>query len=90
MEKILSAFLVASVWILVIPFARCAKSTLKVAVCNPGQVPYATVQDNGTLNGYDVGKCLSCPNLSCLAFFMSPLAFAEWQTPTRYIPRSPE
>jgi hypothetical protein len=46
------------IWTLVIPLASCAKSTLKVAVCNPGQVPYATVQDDGTLTGYDVGNSL--------------------------------
>ena len=55
---------VVSVWILVIRLASCAKSTLKVAVCNPGQVPYATVQANGTLTGYDVGDCLSFPDIS--------------------------
>ena len=48
-----------AIWFMV-PLALCAKSTLKVAVCNPGQVPYATVQDNGTLTGYDVGKVLIC------------------------------
>jgi hypothetical protein len=49
------------IWLLVIPLASCAQSTLKVAVCNPGQVPYAIVQANGTLTGYDVGNCLFCP-----------------------------
>ena len=32
------------------------QSTLKVAACNPGQVPYVSVLENGTLQGYDLGK----------------------------------
>ena len=32
------------------------KSTLKVAVCNPGQMPYAFMDLSGNLTGYDVGK----------------------------------
>jgi hypothetical protein len=51
-------FRIVLIWLLAIPSARCAKSTLKVAVCNPGQVPYATVQDDGTLTGYDIGNYL--------------------------------
>jgi hypothetical protein len=57
-----SAFRIVAIWILAVQFARCAKSTLKVAVCKPGQVPYATVQDNGTLTGYDVGNYIFCHN----------------------------
>jgi hypothetical protein len=30
-------------------------STLKVAVCNPGQLPYATMDSDGNLLGYDIG-----------------------------------
>ena len=31
------------------------QSTLKVAVCKPGQAPYAITQRNGSLAGFDVG-----------------------------------
>ena len=34
-----------------------AKSTLKVAVCNPGIIPYVQLDNaTGTFQGYDVGK----------------------------------
>ncbi len=65
-------------WSFAIPLAYCAKSTLKVAVCNPGQVPYATVQENGTLTGYDVGnyhllsRALFCPYFPCVSHLTKP------------------
>ncbi len=31
------------------------QSTLRVAACNPGQLPYVTME-NGTLKGYDIGE----------------------------------
>jgi hypothetical protein len=34
---------------------RSKPSTLKVAVCSPGQAPYAVTLLNGTLAGFDVG-----------------------------------
>jgi hypothetical protein len=34
---------------------RSKPSTLKVAVCSPGQAPYAVTLPNGTLAGFDVG-----------------------------------
>ena len=34
-------------------------STLKVAVCNPGQLPYANVDKDGNLEGFDIGCMLT-------------------------------
>jgi hypothetical protein len=31
------------------------QSALRVAACNPGQLPYVTME-NGTLKGYDIGE----------------------------------
>ena len=31
-------------------------STLKVAVCDPGQAPYAITLPNGSFAGFDVGR----------------------------------
>ena len=36
-----------------------SQSTLKVAVCKPGQAPYAITVGNGTLAGFDVGTFLA-------------------------------
>jgi hypothetical protein len=33
-----------------------APSTLKIGVCNPGSVPYVTIDENGNAAGFDVGK----------------------------------
>ncbi len=36
-----------------------AKSTLKVAVCYPGIIPYVNIDNvTQTFKGYDVGKCI--------------------------------
>ena len=32
-----------------------ARSTLRVAACNPGSVPYAVLDANGTSAGFDIG-----------------------------------
>jgi hypothetical protein len=53
------AMLIPLVWAVVL-FAQImtvhsSQSTLKVAVCNPGQLPYANMDDNGNLVGYDIG-----------------------------------
>ena len=36
------------------------QSTLKVAACNPGSVPYVTTDSNGNVVGYDIGKFTIC------------------------------
>ena len=38
--------------------ANAAPSTLKVAGCNPGIMPFVDMK-NGTLRGYDIGKSLN-------------------------------
>jgi hypothetical protein len=35
--------------------AQKSPSSLKVAVCNPGQVPFASMNEDGKLAGFDVG-----------------------------------
>ena len=37
------------------PLAVGQQSTLKVAACNPGSVPYVDTDDKGKLIGYDIG-----------------------------------
>ena len=32
------------------------QSTLKVAACNPGSVPYVNTDSSGNLVGYDIGE----------------------------------
>jgi hypothetical protein len=39
------------------PMAFGQQSTLKVAACNPGSVPYVDTDDSGNLIGYDIGMC---------------------------------
>ena len=39
------------------PMAFGQQSTLKVAACNPGSVPYVDTDDSGNLIGYDIGRC---------------------------------
>ncbi len=38
------------------PMAVGQQSTLKVAACNPGSVPYVDTDESGKLIGYDIGR----------------------------------
>ena len=45
-------------------------SRLKVAVCNPGSIPYSVTDANGTSYGFDIGR-------HCFPFFYHELTYAR-------------
>ena len=52
--EIISAMICCIVAFANIATVHGSPSTLKVAVCNPGQLPYANVDKDGNLEGFDI------------------------------------
>lgn len=48
-------------------YVEAAKSTLKVAACDPGLTPFVQMR-NGSVKGYDIGKYLNFPKRKILDF----------------------